>query len=114
MEQVEKNDFFPNKINLILKKVLNSFDKQINQMSTPLHHQPDKNVVKGIHNIFVLFNKSFIVESLTNELDREIEQHESQKLNATATNKHVTIVEPPTRPTASVDDFSRTNKTISG
>jgi hypothetical protein len=94
--------------------VLNSFDKQINQVSTPLHHQPDKNLVKGNHHFFFffLFNKSFMVESLSNELDREME-HETQKLNATTT-KHVTIVEPPTRPTASVDDFSRTNKTISG
>jgi hypothetical protein len=57
--------------------------------------------------------KSLILESLSNELDREIE-HEKQKLNTTTTIKHVTIVEPPTRPTASIDDFSRTNKTVSG
>ncbi|CAF0856308.1 unnamed protein product [Adineta steineri] len=73
--------------------VLNSFDKQINQMSTPLHPQPDDNIMK---------------ESLTNELDREIE-NEKQKINM----KHVTIIEPPTRPSASVDDFTRTAKTIS-
>ncbi len=53
------------------------------------------------------------LESLSNELDREIE-HEKQKLNTTTTIKHVTIIEPPTRPSASVDDLSRTNKTISG
>ncbi|CAF3594941.1 unnamed protein product [Rotaria sp. Silwood1] len=29
--------------------VINSFDKQINQMSTPLHHQPNNNTVKGNH-----------------------------------------------------------------
>ncbi|CAF4082688.1 unnamed protein product [Rotaria sp. Silwood2] len=77
--------------------VINSFDKQINQMSTPLHHQPNDNIIK---------------ESLSNELDREIE-HEEQKMNATTTIKHVTIVEPPVRPSASVDDFSRTTKTVS-
>ncbi|CAF1014974.1 unnamed protein product [Rotaria sp. Silwood1] len=77
--------------------VINSFDKQINQMSTPLHHQPNNNTVK---------------ESLSNELDREIE-HEEQKMNATTTIKHVTIAEPPIRPSASVDDFSRTTKTVS-
>jgi hypothetical protein len=52
------------------------------------------------------------LESLSNELDREIE-HEKQKLNTTTTIKHVTIIEPPTRPSASVDDLSRTNKTTS-
>ncbi len=46
MEQVKR--IFLNKINrLIHQIVINSFDKQINQMSTPLHHQPDNNLVKG-------------------------------------------------------------------
>ncbi|CAF1380955.1 unnamed protein product [Adineta ricciae] len=76
--------------------VLNSFDKQINQMSTPLHHQPGENAIK---------------ESITTELDREIE-HEMQIMNDTTT-KHVTIIEPPIRPTTSIDDFSRTAKTAS-
>jgi hypothetical protein len=53
-----------------------------------------------------------ILESISTELDREIE-HESQKLNTTTTIKHVTIVEPPIRPAASVDEFSRTTKTVS-
>ena len=35
-------------------------------------------------------------------------------MNTTTTIKHVTIIEPPTRPSASVDDFSRTAKTTSG
>ncbi|CAF1515831.1 unnamed protein product, partial [Rotaria sordida] len=29
--------------------VINSFDKQINQMSTPLHHQPNNDIIKGNH-----------------------------------------------------------------
>jgi hypothetical protein len=41
-------------------------------------------------------------------------EHDKQKLNTTTTIKHVTIVEPPTRPSASVDDLSRTVKTTSG
>ena len=83
-------------------------------MSTPLHHQPNDNVVKGNHRkTYFTYKKLSILESLSNELDREIE-HELQKLNTTTTIKRVTIVEPPTRPSASVDDFTRTNKTISG
>ncbi len=35
-------------------------------------------------------------------------------MNTTTTIKHVTIIEPPTRPSASIDDFSRTTKTASG
>ena len=54
------------------------------------------------------------LESLSNELDRELEHEKQQTLNATGTNKHVTIVEPPARPSASVDDFDRTGKTTSG
>ncbi|CAF4119563.1 unnamed protein product, partial [Rotaria sordida] len=79
--------------------VINSFDKQINQMSTPLHHQPNNDIIK---------------ESLSNELDREIEHEEQKKMNVTTTIKHVTIAEPPIRPSASVDDFNRTTKTTSG
>jgi hypothetical protein len=41
-------------------------------------------------------------------------EHDKQKLNTTTTIKHVTIAEPPTRPSASVDDLSRTVKTTSG
>jgi len=84
-------------------------------MSTPLHNQPDNNIVKGNHLYFLhqKMNFFFILESLSNELDREIE-HELQKMNTTTTIKRVTIIEPPTRPSASVDDFSRTNKTTSG
>ena len=52
-------------------------------------------------------------ESISNELDREIE-HEKQKLNTTNTLKKVTIIEPLIRPSASVDELSRTNKTVSG
>ncbi|CAF1115443.1 unnamed protein product [Rotaria sordida] len=78
--------------------VINSFDKQINQMSTPLHHQPNNDIIK---------------ESLSNELDREIEHEEQKKMNVTTTIKHVTIAEPPIRPSASVDDFNRTTKTTS-
>ncbi|CAM4758915.1 unnamed protein product [Rotaria magnacalcarata] len=77
--------------------VIGSFDNQIHQVSTPLHHKPNHSIIK---------------ESISNELDREIE-HEEQKMSGTATIKHVTIVEPSIRPSASVDDFSRTNKTIS-
>ena len=92
---------------------MSSFDKQINQMSTPLHPPPDDHIVKGKHsNENTPVRNYFHLESLTNELDREIE-HEMRNLNTTTTIKHVTIVEPPARPTASVDDFSRTNKTVS-
>jgi len=44
----KKTDF--NQINLLsIKKVINSFDKQIHQMSTPLHQQPNDNIIKGNH-----------------------------------------------------------------
>ena len=54
----------------------------------------------------------FDLESLSNELDREIE-HEKQEIPTTTT-KHVTIVEPSIRPSASTDDFNQTAKTTSG
>ena len=59
-----------------------------------------------------IIKKFSFKESITTELDREIE-HEIQIMNNTTT-KHVTIVEPPIRPTTSIDDFSRTAKTASG
>jgi hypothetical protein len=71
-----------------------------------------KVIIKNLCFFFSSLKKRKL-ESLSNELDREIE-HEKQKLNTTTTIKHVTIIEPPTRPSASVDDLSRTNKTISG
>jgi len=46
MEQVTKKILLKNKF-YDFEKVINSFDKQINQMSTPLHHQPNDNTVKG-------------------------------------------------------------------
>ncbi|UJR30253.1 hypothetical protein I4U23_017791 [Adineta vaga] len=79
-------------------EVLNSFEPQIHQMSTPLHQLPNDNIVK---------------ESLSNELGREMEHNEEKMNVTTTTNKRVTMFEPPTRPTASVDDFSRLAKTKS-
>ena len=35
---------------LFTATVLSSFDKEINQMSTPLHHRPNDNTVKGKQN----------------------------------------------------------------
>jgi hypothetical protein len=54
MGQVKK---FILKQNLSYQIVNNSFDKQIKQMSTPLHHQPNNNTVKGNKRTLLLFNK---------------------------------------------------------
>lgn len=118
MEQVDRISLSSWTI-LIMKQttiVIESFDKQITQMSTPLRPQANNELVKGDHsNSFIsLFEHIHTVsESLSNELDREIE-HELQTLNTTTTVKHVTIKEPVVRPSVSVDDFVRTNKTVSG
>ena len=50
MEQVKKQFVLNDKKKLnstIFAKAISSFDKQINQMSTPLHHQPNDTIVKG-------------------------------------------------------------------
>ena len=95
-------------------RVASSFEQEIHQMSTPLHHLPADNTVQGSLSTLVPSILHHVVESLSNELDRELEHEKQQTLNATGTNKHVTIVEPPVRPSVSIDDFNRTGKTMSG
>lgn len=43
--------------------VINSFDKQINQTSTPLHHKPNNSIFKGNHtNSYISLKRKFFIQ----------------------------------------------------
>jgi hypothetical protein len=80
--------------------IIDSFHGDVHQMSTPLHRTSTSDRIQGEHGqcscTSIVVTSRSRLESLTIELDRELE-HEQRTRRSTSDTKHVTIVEPSAR-----------------